>query len=191
MAQIGPDVRIMPIKPRPPLNAASLRELALAYVSRYATSRARLLAYLMRKLRERGWDDDQSPAAAAEQMADAMVRLHFVDDRAFAGMKADGLARRGYGPRRVRQALDASGIGAEDAHDALQAARESAEQAALAFARRRRIGPYAKGPQDLRQREKAMGAMLRAGHDYALARRILDLPLESVHNGVAHSEGEG
>ncbi len=191
MAQIGPDDRIMPIEPRPALNSASLRELALAYVSRYATSRARLLAYLMRKLRERGWDDDQSPAAAAEQMADAMVRLHFVDDRAFAGMKADGLARRGYGPRRVRQALDASGIGAEDAHDALQAARESAEHAALAFARRRRIGPYAKGPQDLRQREKAMGAMLRAGHDYALARRILDLPLESVHNSVVHSEGEG
>ena len=39
----------------PPLDEAGLNELALAYVARYATSRAKLLAYLARKLRERGW----------------------------------------------------------------------------------------------------------------------------------------
>ena len=48
-----------PRKPRPPLNAAKLEELALGYVGRFATSRAKLLSYLKRKLRERGWDGDQ------------------------------------------------------------------------------------------------------------------------------------
>ena len=48
-------------KPRPPLDASSLKELALAYVARFATSRAKLAAYLRRKLRERGWDGDGEP----------------------------------------------------------------------------------------------------------------------------------
>ena len=38
---------------RPPLDAEKLRELALAYVGRFATTRARLSTYLERKIRER------------------------------------------------------------------------------------------------------------------------------------------
>ena len=36
-----------------PLDAARLDELALAYVARFATSRAKLLRYLARKVRDR------------------------------------------------------------------------------------------------------------------------------------------
>ena len=157
-------------------------KIAVDALSRRARSRGELAQLLQKRA---------VPEDVAQRLLDRLEAQRLVDDRAFAGMKADGLARRGDGPRRVRQALDASGIGAEDAHDALQAARESAEQAALAFARRRRIGPYASSPPDPRQREKAMGAMLRAGHDYALARRILDLPLKSVQSEDGYSGGEG
>jgi regulatory protein len=189
MAQIGPDRRITPLKLQKPLNEDALRELALAYVSRFATSRAKLIAYLQRKLRERGWAGAEPGARVVENVADAMVRHRFVDDRAYAEMKADGLVRRGYGPRRIRQALGVAGIGEDDAAPALDGAAQAAEDAALVFARRRRIGPFARGPQDARQREKAMAAMLRAGHEYATARRILDLPPETVHNDDCRSEG--
>ncbi len=45
--------------PRPdrkpsPLTATRLQDLALSYVARFATTRAKLEAYLVRKLRERG-----------------------------------------------------------------------------------------------------------------------------------------
>lgn len=188
MAQIGPDGRKTILKPRKPLNSATLRDLALAYVSRYATSRAKLVGYLARKLRAHGWEEETSAGRAVETIADLMVSQRFVDDRAFAEMKAGGLVRRGYGVRRVRQALGAAGISETDAHQALEEAAEGAEAAALAFARRRRLGPFARVPQDPHQREKAMAAMLRAGHDYTMARRILDLPPESVHNDNVRSE---
>ena len=92
-----------PRKPRPPLNAAKLEEMALNYVGRFATSRSKLLAYLRRKLRERGWDGTDEPPV--EQIADRLVRLGYVDDRAYALSKARSLTGRGYGERRVRQAL--------------------------------------------------------------------------------------
>ena len=93
----------------PAADAPKLSELALSYVGRFATSRAKLLAYLQRKLRERGWDGERR--AAARGAGRAAGRLGYVDDRAFALSKARSLTGRGYGERRVGQALRVAGIG--------------------------------------------------------------------------------
>ncbi len=169
-----------------PLNNADLRQFALTYVSRYATSRHKLADYLRRKLRERGWDGEAEPPVDA--LVAELAENRFVDDRAYAGMKADGLARRGYGPRRVRQALDAAGIEEDDAAEALQGAEADSMAAALAYAKRRRLGPFSPHPDDPDRRRKALAAMLRAGHAYLTARRILDLSPELVQDGRALSE---
>jgi regulatory protein len=177
---------------RKPLDRPQLRDLALAYVGRYATTRAKLASYLGRKLRERGWaDPDAAEALAVDEIVAAMVANHFVDDRAYADMKAQGMSRRGYGPRRVQLALSAAGIEAEDMDEALEGARQDQQAAALAFAKRRRIGPFSRVAPDQKQREKALAALLRAGHDFALARRILDLPPELVHTIETGLEEEG
>jgi regulatory protein len=154
-----------------PLDQASLQELAFGYVARFATSRAKLASYLVRKLRERGWNGTSDPDPAA--VVDKVVDLGFIDDAAFAGMKAASLTRRGYGKERVRMALSASGIGAEDRSEALALADEQQVAAALRFAERRRIGPYALTQADPAGRQKALSAMLRAGHPMDLSRRIV------------------
>lgn len=158
----------------PPLNRDQLQELALRYVGRFATSRAKLRAYLARKIRERGWDDSSEPDLAA--LAERLASIGYIDDCAFALGKARSLTGRGYGKRRVNEQLRAAGI--EDQHG--QAARAHADEqavtAALRFAQRRRIGPYAESPTVERsEREKAIGAMVRAGHSFALVRAILAL----------------
>lgn len=160
-------------KTRPPLTAAKLEEMALNYVGRFATSRAKLVTYLGRKLRERGWAGGSEPDVAT--LADKFVRLGYVDDRAFALSKARALTGRGYGERRVKQALAQAGIGEEDGSDACGLAEEEALAAALRFARRRSIGPYAHQPADPAQRERALAAMIRAGHRFAIAQAIVDL----------------
>ena len=160
-------------KSRPPLTAAKLEEMALNYVGRFATSRAKLVAYLGRKLRERGWEGKESPPV--EELADKLVRLGYIDDRAFALSKARSLTGRGYGERRVRQALTLAGIGEEDGSDARGLAEEEAVAAALRFARRRAIGPYAAAAPDQAQRERSLAAMVRAGHRFPIARAIVDL----------------
>lgn len=156
----------------PPLDAAALERLALRYVERYATSRARLSSYLQRKLRERGWSGEETPPIAA--LVERMAALGYVDDEAFATARAASLVRRGYGPRRVSQSLHAAGIDAEDAASAKAQARHDAWAAALDFSRRRRIGPFASTLPDRDGRQKGLAALLRAGHDMAMARRLID-----------------
>jgi regulatory protein len=162
-------------KPAPrPLDAEGLERLALFYAGRYAVTRAKLLHYLQRKLRERGWAGDADPPV--ERLVERFSALGYVDDRAFAAARADALGRRGYGARRIDQALRAAGIDEEDGADARESAQAGAWSAALRFAQRRRIGPFADEAPDRPQREKALAAMLRAGHPLGLARRLVDTP---------------
>jgi regulatory protein len=47
---------------------------------------------------------------------------------------------------------------------------------AIAFARRRRFGPFARdgAASDPAQRNRELAAMARAGHDFAIAKRVLN-----------------
>ncbi len=157
-----------------PLDEKALAALALRYVERFATTRHKLAGYLQRKLRERGWDGQSPPdlEALAERFAD----LGYVDDAAFALAKARTLGQRGFGRRRLVDTLRVAGVAEEDSAAARDHAEGEAVAAALRFAQRRRIGPYAAAvPVDPKARDKAIGAMLRAGHGFALARAIVAL----------------
>jgi regulatory protein len=165
-----------PPRPRPPLNEERLQELALRYVGRFATSRAKLVAYLARKVRERGWEDGSAPDFDA--LADRFCALGYIDDAAYALAKSQALTSRGYGKRRLEQTLRVSGIGEEEGSAARAHADSQAVDAALRFAQRRRLGPYGSGERDLKQRERALAAMIRAGHSFPLAQAIVDWPAE-------------
>ena len=159
-------------RPPPPLDEDALRDLALRHVARFATSRGKLLAYLARKLRERGWGGER--AADPEALVARFVELGYIDDAGYAVMKSASLGRRGYGARRVAEELRAAGIAEQDREKADAQVAADRWAAADRFARRKRIGPYAPAPLDPKQREKAIAAFLRAGHDYAVARRWVD-----------------
>ncbi len=148
--------------------------LCLSYVGRYATTRAKLLAYLERKLRERGWAGPAEPPL--ERLVDKLEGCGYIDDRAFAAARAASLARRGYGERRVGQALKAAGIGLADGEAAMAEARAQALASALRFAERRRIGPYSKSRPDTEGRQRAAATMLRAGHRAEIVRLVLEAP---------------
>ena len=156
-----------------PLDSLRLEELALAYVARFATSRAKLEDYLRRKLRERGWAGEGEPPVSA--VAEKMERAGYVDDAAYARAKSGSLLRRGYGVRRVAQALGAAGIG-EDLRSRIKPGEASQRRAALALARKRRFGPFGPQPADRAQRERQLAAMLRAGHPLDKARELMDAP---------------
>jgi regulatory protein len=160
-------------KERPPLSPQALDEMALRYVGRFATTRARLASYLARKLRERGWSGEREPDL--DTLTGRLMRLGYVDDAAYAISKARALTGRGYGERRVRQSLKAAGVGEEEGRPAEELAKEERVRAALKFARRRRIGPYSEAAMDRPAREKGIAAMVRAGHAFGLARAIAEM----------------
>jgi regulatory protein len=166
-----------------PLDEKRLDELALAYVGRFATTRAKLRSYLARKIRERGWGGACDPDL--ETLANRLAGHGYVDDAAYALAKSQALTGRGYGKRRVVEKLRSAGV--EDQHS--EAARAHADEEALAaalhFAERRRLGPFAPAPvRDPQVREKALAAMVRAGHSFAVARAVISLvPGEEVDLG--------
>jgi len=172
-------------RPPKPLDRARLEELALAYVARFATSAAKLEAYLKRKLRERGWDGDAEPEI--EALVGRYAELGYVDDEAYARGRSGGLLRRGYGPRRVNQALAAAGI-AEEVRESVRAGAGQERAAALAMARKRGFGPFGPETPDRARREKQLAAMLRAGHTLDSARELVDAPsIEAAEDWAAEA----
>ena len=162
-----------PPRTSPPLDEIALKELGLRYVAKYQTTRFKLCHYLSRKLRERGWEGSGEPDLQA--LADRFAELGYINDAAFALSRSRSLAVRGYGKHRLAQHLRNAGVGEDDSRGAFDAAEDEALNAALRFARRRRIGPFAKQALDERSREKAIGSMVRAGHDSRLAHKIANL----------------
>lgn len=157
-----------------PLDGKSLHQLALRYVGRFATTRAKLRAYLGRKVRERGWAGAGTPDL--EEVAERFAALGYIDDAGYAMAKSRALTGRGFGKRRVVQALHVAGICEEDGEAARGHADAEAVAAALRFAERRRIGPFATAPvTDPRERQRALTAMTRAGHGFGLAQAIVGL----------------
>ncbi len=180
-------------RPPKPLDSARLQELALAYVARYSTSTSKLEAYLNRKLREKGWDDEGEPDVKA--ISARYVELGYIDDAAYAKMKAGGLLNRGYGARRVSQALYAAGI---DEHIREDVAPDELKkrEALQTMARKRRFGPYFVPKFDgdeleRDRREKQIAALLRAGHGFDLVRAVMNAKdADAVEEWVAEAREE-
>jgi regulatory protein len=180
-----------PNRPRPALDRAALERFALRYVERYATTRVRLSAYLARKIRERGWDGD-GPEDAIAAIAERFAELGYVDDRGFAEARAAALTRRGLGARRVEQALRHAGIDETDRQEIGADLLEQDAASALAFARRRRIGPFGAAITDRAQRERQVAAMIRAGHAPGIAWKIASMaPGDEPYEEFGHLSRDG
>ena len=159
-----------------PLDPPRLEELALAYVARFATSAGKLAQYLERKLRERGWEAASPPDVSA--LIERFVAAGYIDDAGFARGRAASLHRRGYGDRRVEQALRGAGI-AEEVRASVQGDETESRRAAFVLARKRRFGPFGDASSDPAKRQKQLAAMLRAGHPLDSARVLIDAASEA------------
>jgi regulatory protein len=158
------------------------RKVALQYAARFATTGARLEGYLNRKIRERGLAEDADGRVIAPDvpaLVARLVELGYVDDDAYARMRARDLGQRGYGKRRVDEALRGAGV-SEALRQAHAPGEAAARRAAALMAQKKRLGLWAReagataDPLAARKaHEKAVAAMLRAGHQYDHARFVL------------------
>ncbi|NQX93346.1 MAG: RecX family transcriptional regulator [Erythrobacter sp.] len=184
-----------------PLDETSLRDLALAYVARFATTAAKLEGYLARKIRERGVAEDDDGRVSdldVTGLVTRLIELGYIDDDAYARSRSRDLTQRGYGKRRVEQALWAAGV--EEQTRADNAPGEAASRrAAMLLARKRGFGPFSRVSgddhddleADRKRREKQVAAMLRAGHLYEHVQFILEAaePV-AVEEWVVEAEDE-
>ncbi len=113
--------------------------------------------------------------AAVRQVTRALAQAGVLDDRAFATAQAARLVRSGRSRRAASARLQAKGV-PPDLIDAALPRAETELPAALAFARRRRIGPFRPDPAPeptpgTRLRDLAVFA--RAGFPRDIAERAL------------------
>lgn len=170
----------------PPPDETRLAEAALTHLARFAATEAGLRRVLCRRvdrwarLAQAEGRDDVGPHAAAAKAAAAAVARRLVaqgavDDAAFAESRARRLLRTGRSPRAALAHLMEKGVDATTAAAALPDGEEAELAAALAFCRRRRIGPFAAGEATPEARLKALAALARAGFGREVAGRALRL----------------
>lgn len=166
---------------------AYLDRAALHYLERVASSSANLRRLLLRRVdasvRAHG-TDPQEGREWVDALIQRYLRSGLLNDAMYAEMKASGLQRRGGSTRVIRQKLRARGLEEEQVEQALTGLEGAAEgeaewNAALAYARRRRLGGFRPDrglpPEEARKRrDKDIAAMARAGFDLETARRIID-----------------
>ena len=157
------------------LDEAGLRALGLDYATRYGGTTAAMARILDRRIQrwERAMLTDEAAdpeaiaaqaaalKAAAARVVASLASVGAVDDAAFAESRARRLRRSGRSRRVVLAHLGAKGVGASLAGATVPEDEAVEFAAALAFARRRRVGPFAREGEAGDQAPRLDG--LRAG----------------------------
>jgi regulatory protein len=171
--------------PTEAMTEAALLEAALDYLARYAASTTRLRRVLERRVRRRSADRNVLEAAR-KTIAEVIAKLTakgLLEDGRYASTRAESLTRQGRSRRWIEAKLSADGVASpliRDAIEALPGSRARSELgAAIAFAKRRRLGPYRTPKRRSREELKALAskelaALARAGFDHRTARIVLD-----------------
>jgi regulatory protein len=174
----------------PPPDAASLREAALNYLARYATTETGLRRMLQRRIdrwvrQAAGQDDAAELAAAANACIPAivarMVELGLLDDAAYAEARARGLALSGRSRQAITARLVAKGITPTQARGALPEQEGGELASALILARKRRIGPFRTKAED---RNREFGVLARAGFPRDVAVRALAMEMAEAEEAI-------
>lgn len=180
-------------EPAPAPTAAQLHEAALSYLTARAASFAqveqalerRVAAWARRTIRagssEESVEEDARRARGA--IAGVLERLSssgLVDDERFARQRADALALRGKSRRAV--AFDLARRGIEESVVREAGARDAATElaAAVTFARKKRLGAFAKDAPSPELHRKWLAAFARAGYGFDVAERALRMDRESA-----------
>ena len=160
------------------VNAATLAAAALAYLNRTDASRARLARHLTTWAERKG---EPGAGALARPLIDELLQRYqasgLIDDDRLAANAVRGLRARGGSRRAIAFKLKARGIPATAITTALAAeGNESGDPdllAALAFARKRRLGQHRPEAERAQNRRRDLAALARAGFDFDTAARAL------------------
>jgi len=178
-----------PRAPRP-VTKARLHNIAVHYLERFSASREAVRRVLERRAFKANRVHEGDPEQARTwitEILDTLQRQGFLDDSRYAETAARSLAARGHSLRAIRSRLAAKGVDRDHVDSALHrlaedmapAGRDAQDTdpdlvAALAYARRRRLGPWRLPEVQAEHRHKDMAALARRGFSSETVRKILD-----------------
>ncbi len=172
-------------RPARPITAKYLLNAATFYLERYPASAEGLRRVLGRRIAKAKMADApvmENVEQAIEGIVAKFVEAGVVNDKEFAQTKARALHRRGASSRLTRQKLRHAGVDGDTLDRAMAALDEELDtdpaqrewQAAVALARRRRLGPFRPEKDRKDKRARDLAAMARAGFPFEVARKVID-----------------
>ncbi|NDG83893.1 MAG: hypothetical protein EBX52_02520 [Proteobacteria bacterium] len=162
-------------------------DLALFYCSKRETSRPRLRAYFLRKIREYKIPQDDVPRHLEwiDSVLDQCEQNKIIDHERYAGILHRDLERRGKGRRYVEQKLKERGL--SDEYKKLEFDRESEMERACALAGKTLESSRIRKLTDPRQiRSKVLQKLVSNGFDLETAKRAIDHALDRARNPSGH-----
>ncbi|EPX83549.1 regulatory protein RecX [Salipiger mucosus] len=165
--------------PRPAADSITsewLVQAALGYLKSYETTTGHLRVVLERKIRRRlrGTETDLSEFHAEIDAAIAYcTERNYVDDRRFVELFIENALRTGMSLRKIDGKLRQKQIDPEQYRDVIDEAEYDELEAAIAFARKKRVGAFRPEDQD-QYRQKDMAKLARQGFGYDICRRIVE-----------------
>jgi regulatory protein len=164
-----------------------LERWASHHLVRHSSSAANLKLVLMRRVRRVEAElETEFPEAGEwiDQVVGDLVTRGYLDDRTYALQLARQMRSRGSSGQRIQARLYEKGVSGGLAREVIEEIAEGESggdfEAALRYARRRRLGPYRADPEERRERrERDLAALGRSGFSYDVAARIIDAEADS------------
>ena len=159
-----------------------MRNSALHYLGRYTSTTSQLRRIMTRRidrsLAHHGGDRTEV-LETLDRLVEQLCREGHLDDARYAQARGEELHRRGSSHRAIRSKLADKGVSGELIDRTLALLAENDEDpeltAAIAYARRRRIGPFRSQVEpDFAQRRREFSALARAGFPMGIERRLVD-----------------
>lgn len=169
-----------------PMTKRRMENIAKFHVERFATTASQLQRVLLRRAERaaRVHGGERSEFTAwADEIVTHMVRTGIVNDARYAADRTASLRRLGKSPGKIRNLLRTKGVDRKLIDQVLAdtavtiTGNDAALEAAVAYARRRRLGPFGEQNEDMdlkrKKATKDLSALARAGFSYDIAKRIV------------------
>ena len=157
-----------------------LRNIALYYLERFESSKDNLRIVLRRRIDKYVFaNKEYNPEEAyiwVDEIVEECAQHNFVNDERFTNLKINAYLKSGKSRRYIEQKLKQKGIDNKTINQSFEEVEYSEFDVALNFARKKKIGKFRENKEmQIANRQKDLASLVRAGFDYDIAIRILEM----------------
>ena len=162
----------------------NLKDLAYSYLEKYNPSKQQLKVFLLKKYltKIKGTKSKKEVTSIIEEIVSNLEKNKILNDELYSDSKSRSLLRRGYSLNKINQSLRMKGIDQKFIKQSIEKIKNKEIEpdfvSALKLCKRRRIGAIRPNANRELFYKKDMGVLARAGFDYDLSKRVLNLELE-------------
>jgi len=158
-----------------------MRNFAFNYIEKFAPSKQQLKTYLLKKyLKSKNTSVKKGNISDLIHIViEDLEKSKFINDKFYSQSKAKSLIQRGSSINKIRNYLLSKGVGEKYIKNTIEKIQTNNEDqdffSAIKICKKKRIGPSRDEANRPLFYKKDIGVLARAGFDFEVSRRIMDL----------------